>query len=121
MSSDIEKNIKIFKRVTSIKEIDWYRVSIKSLLPESFIHDNMDFLDWAAISRYQKLSIPFIINHDKQVDWYFIVKKYDLPEPDLPIPSIELLFIFKSLSMKILYQKIVLKHDSHEVPMVHDE
>ena len=80
MSSDIEKNIKIFKRVTSIKEIDWYRVSIKSLLPESFIHDNMDFLDWAAISRYQKLSIPFIINHDKQVDWYFIVKKYDLPE-----------------------------------------
>ncbi len=80
MSSDIEKNIKIFKRVTSIKEIDWYRVSIKSLLPESFIHDNMDFLDWVAISRYQKLSIPFIINHDKQVDWYFIVKKYDLPE-----------------------------------------
>lgn len=78
--NEIEQNIKIFKKIATIQEIDWYRVSIKLLLTESFIHNNMDFLDWDAICKYQKMSIPFIINHDEYIKWYYIVKKYDLPD-----------------------------------------
>jgi len=78
--NEIEQNIKLFKRVSNIRDIDWHRVSIKMLLQESFIHDYRDYLDWNAICRYQKLSLPFIINHDNYVNWYYIVKKYDLPD-----------------------------------------
>ena len=78
--NEIEQNIKLFKRVSNIRDIDWNRVTIKMLLQESFIHNYRDYLYWNAICRYQKLSLPFIINHDNYVNWYYIVKKYDLPD-----------------------------------------
>lgn len=78
--TDLERNIKIFRRTSSIDTIDWERISIKIGLHESFIHDYTDYLDWSAICKYQKLSIEFIIEHNDKVDWYYIVKKYDLPD-----------------------------------------
>lgn len=80
MSSDIQSNIKVFKLISNITEIDWSRISIKSRLTETFIRENAEFLDWSMISRYQRLSIQIVIDYADKVDWYYIIKRKLVPK-----------------------------------------
>ena len=64
----------------SNKEIDWYAVSRKFKLSESFIEKYQDKVNWTYISAYQKLSEEFIEKFQDKVDWYYISMHQKLSE-----------------------------------------
>ena len=74
---DIEKffdeNIKNF-------EVDWAYISKYQKLSEEFIEKYIDKVDWFYISIFQKLSESFIEKHIDKADWYYISKYQILSE-----------------------------------------
>lgn len=60
-------------------EASWREIS-KSTLPEYFINEYRNKVDWHYISSYQKLSEDFIRKFRNRVDWYAICCKQNLSE-----------------------------------------
>ena len=49
-------------------------------LPESFLRDMSDHIDWKTVSRYQKLSEEFVVDFLDELDLYLLIKYGDLSE-----------------------------------------
>lgn len=61
-------------------KVNWYSVSRYSDLSESFIEECKNYVDWMNISRYQKLSEKFIAKFKNKVNWTEISISQSLSE-----------------------------------------
>lgn len=61
-------------------KVDWYYISEYQNLSEDFIREHKDKVDWYNISMYQKLSEDFIREFQDMVDWITISKFQYLSE-----------------------------------------
>jgi len=50
----------------------WFTCQCSQNLPEDFIREFQDILDWQKISRYQHLSEDFIREFKNKIDWQII-------------------------------------------------
>lgn len=71
----------VFEYIRKFKDnVNWYRISRKQKLSESFIREFKDKVNWIYISKYQTLSENFIREFKDKVDWYWISKYQTLSE-----------------------------------------
>jgi hypothetical protein len=61
-------------------KVDWRWISGNNPLYEDFIQEFEAFVDWEAVSRYQNLSEDFIRNYKDKVDWKWISRYQSLSE-----------------------------------------
>ena len=75
----IEDELK--KKFGPMKTWDWKYISRYQRLSEPFIEKHADKVDWYLISKYHRLSEPFIEKHADDVDWEDISIYQRLSEP----------------------------------------
>jgi len=91
---DIEERIKI-------GEVDWYWISRYQKLSEPFIDAHKSEVNWYWISRCQKLSESFIDAHKLEVDWYWISCYQKLSEPFIDAHKLEVDWYWISRCQKL--------------------
>ena len=88
MIKEVEKKvkelIKEYELDCSVKEFkdkaDWFYISYKQKLSESFIREFKDRVNWYNISSHQKLSEKFIREFKDEVKWFYISYSQKLSE-----------------------------------------
>ena len=77
----ILEEVNIFDFINeSISENDWYLISKYQKLSEPFIREFQDKVNWYEISRCQELSEEFIREFQDKVDWYYVSTAQELSE-----------------------------------------
>lgn len=76
---EISDRIKRFKRISTCGEVNWNNMSIKILLKEYFIEEYKHDLNWDLVSKYQKMSVEFIIIHFEYVNWNIVAGRNLVP------------------------------------------
>ena len=69
---DNNKTLKRANEILGANYDNWARLSFCESLPEDFIQEFKDKVDWICISRYSHLSEDFIRKFADRVDWFYI-------------------------------------------------